>query len=192
MGVMRDKARPFELNSPGNELVKSEHSLIEAAKSVDSSSDSSSDEGPDNEELLQAEYNKLFQVGRGRGSTLEEKPTVPRSCGGLLATLSQSLFYQINFASCRYQSFATQSKQSAPTHVLLQPQRHPGTVPHYRIPAYLYLLSLNFRPWDLIRDIKTKGNRESGMSRRKRVGGGGLEEYERKRGMWKSAVQFLL
>ena len=129
MGVMRDKARPFELNSPRNELVKPEYSPIKVNKSAHSSPDSSSDKGLDNEELLQAEYNKLFQIGRGRGSTLEEILTVPRSCGGLLATLSEFLFHQINFSSCRYQSFATQSKQSAPTHVLLQPQRHPGTVP---------------------------------------------------------------
>ena len=67
MGVMRDKAHPFELSPPRKELVKSEHSLVEAAKSADSSSDSSSDEGLDKEELLQAEYNKLFQIGRERG-----------------------------------------------------------------------------------------------------------------------------
>ena len=67
MGAIRDKARPFELNPMRNGLVKPEHSLTQAKKSADSLSKSSLDDGLDHEELLQAEYNKLFQIGRERG-----------------------------------------------------------------------------------------------------------------------------
>ena len=67
MGAIIDKARPFELSPTRNELVKPEHSLTEANKSAASSSESSSNDGLDHEELLQAEYNKLFQIGRERG-----------------------------------------------------------------------------------------------------------------------------
>ena len=67
MGAIRDKARPFELSPTRKELVKPEHSLTEANKSADSSSEPSSDDRLDEEELLQVEYNKLFQIGRERG-----------------------------------------------------------------------------------------------------------------------------
>ena len=67
MGAIRDKARPFELSPSRNELVKPEYGLTEAEKSANFSSESSLDDGLDHEELLQAEYNKLFQIGRERG-----------------------------------------------------------------------------------------------------------------------------
>ena len=67
MGAIRDKARPFELSPTRNELLKPEHSLTEVNKSADSSYEPSSDDGQDNEELLQGEYNKLFQIGREKG-----------------------------------------------------------------------------------------------------------------------------
>ncbi len=67
MGAIRDESRPFELSPTRNEPVKPEQSPTEANKSADSSSESSSDDGSDREELLQAEYNKLLQIGRERG-----------------------------------------------------------------------------------------------------------------------------
>ena len=65
MGTIRDNARPFELSSTRIELVKREHVLTEANKSPDSSTESSSDDGLDHEELLRAE--KLIQIGREKG-----------------------------------------------------------------------------------------------------------------------------
>ncbi|KAK0507411.1 hypothetical protein JMJ35_010449 [Cladonia borealis] len=67
MGTIRDNARPFELSSTRNELVKREHVLTEANKSPDSSTESSSDDGLDDEELLQAEFDKHVQIGREKG-----------------------------------------------------------------------------------------------------------------------------
>ena len=67
MGATEDKSPPFELSPTRNEPVKPEHSPTEATKSPDSASESLSNDGLDHEELLQAEYNKLFQIGRDIG-----------------------------------------------------------------------------------------------------------------------------
>ena len=67
MGAIKDKSRPFELSPTRNEPVKPERSPTEAAKSPDSASESLPNDGLDHEELLQAEYNKLFQIGREIG-----------------------------------------------------------------------------------------------------------------------------
>ena len=67
MGTIRDNARPFELSPTRNEVGKPEHSLTKANHSSDSSTESSSDYGLDHEELLQAEYSKLIQIGREKG-----------------------------------------------------------------------------------------------------------------------------
>ena len=67
MGAIRSKSSPFELSPTRNEPVKPEHSPTEATKSPDPASESLSNDGLDHEELLQAEYNKLFQIGREIG-----------------------------------------------------------------------------------------------------------------------------
>ena len=67
MGVIEDKARSLELSPTRNEPVKPEESPTEVNKSADSSSEPSSDDRLDREDLLQAEYNKLFQIGRESG-----------------------------------------------------------------------------------------------------------------------------
>ena len=67
MGAIEDKSRTFEVSPTRNETVKPEHSPTEATKSPDSASESLSNDGLDHEELLQAEYNKLFQIGRELG-----------------------------------------------------------------------------------------------------------------------------
>ena len=67
MGAIRDKSRPFESSPTRNEPVKPDHSPTEAKKSPKSASEPLSNDGLDHEELLQAEYNKLFQIGREIG-----------------------------------------------------------------------------------------------------------------------------
>ena len=67
MGAIKDKSRPFESSPTRNDPVKPEHSPTEATKSPDSASEPLSNDRLDNEELLQAEYNKLFQIGRELG-----------------------------------------------------------------------------------------------------------------------------
>ena len=67
MGAIGDKARPLKLSPTRNELLKPEHSLTEANESAHSSSESPSNDVLDDEELLQAKFNKLLQIGRERG-----------------------------------------------------------------------------------------------------------------------------
>ena len=67
MGAIKGESPPFELSPTRNEPVKPEHSPTEATKSPDPASVSLSNDGLDHEELLQAEYNKLFQIGREIG-----------------------------------------------------------------------------------------------------------------------------
>ena len=67
MGAIDDKSLLFEMSPTRNEPVKPEHSPTEPTKSSDSASEPLSNDGPDDEELLQAEYNKLFQIGREIG-----------------------------------------------------------------------------------------------------------------------------
>ena len=67
MGAIKDKSPLLELSPTRNKPVKPEHSPTEATKSPDSASESLSNDGLDHEELLQAEYNKLFQIGREIG-----------------------------------------------------------------------------------------------------------------------------
>ena len=67
MGAINDKSLQFEMSPTRNEPGNPEHSPAQPRKSSDSTCEPLSNDGPDNEELLQAEFNKLFQIGREIG-----------------------------------------------------------------------------------------------------------------------------